>query len=374
MNRSRASVSCIFLLHGLTVSTWVCRIPAAQTELGLSPGTLGLVLLATSAGSLLSMPLTGWLVAHYGSRRIVPVASCLFSLALVPLARAGSAWQLAGALFLFGAAAGAQNVSMNAHAVAVEEALRRPVMGSFHALFSLGAMVGAALGGLVAEHGISVAIHFAAAALVYVTATVLVSTGLHGQAQRARSPKLTLRFPRAVGALGLLAFAILIVEGSIADWSAVYLKSVLRTDSGESALGYAAYSAAMVVGRFAGDHLTAAWGRVPLVRLGACVAAVGLAISVVSGAPVPAIAGFGVVGLGLSVITPNVFGAAGRVRELPPGVGLAAVTTAGYIGFLSGPPAIGGVAQLLGLRTALSMMIGAVLCAAALSGAVGQSE
>src|SRR4051812_32374828 len=102
LRASRLSVSSVFLLHGLIFSTWVCRIPAAQAKLDLSPGPLGLVLLATSAGSLVSMPLTGWLVAHFGSRRVVRFASVIFCLALIPLSWPGSAFELAAALFLFG--------------------------------------------------------------------------------------------------------------------------------------------------------------------------------------------------------------------------------------------------------------------------------
>src|SRR3954454_20337257 len=122
LRTSRLSVSLIFLLHGLIFSSWVCRIPAAQTKLELSPGPLGLVLLATSAGSLDSMPLTGWLGAHYGSRPGLRIVSLLFCAALLPLVVASSTAELAAALFAFGAAAGSQNVSMNAHAVAIEEA------------------------------------------------------------------------------------------------------------------------------------------------------------------------------------------------------------------------------------------------------------
>jgi MFS family permease len=368
--QSRVSVSAIFLLHGLIFATWVSRIPAAQSELHLSPGVLGLVLLATSAGSLVSMPVTGWFVARYGSRRVVRLASLLFCSALLPLPWARSAAALAAGLFLLGAGAGAQNVSMNSHAVAVEQGLKRPIMGSFHALFSLGAMIGSAAGGWVAGLGVPVSVHFTASGVLYGGAALLAASGLHETAPTSSAPALSLRFPRAVVGLGLLAFFILIVEGAMADWSAVYLRSIIGVEASHAALGYAAYSAAMVVGRLAGDRGVTMWGRKALVRAGSLMAGCGLLLTLLATSFGLVLAGFGVTGLGLSVITPNVFGSAGRAGNLAPGVGLAAVTTAGYIGFLSGPPLIGGLAEVLGLRLALLLLVISTGIGAALAGSV----
>ncbi|MBC8167510.1 MAG: MFS transporter [Bryobacteraceae bacterium] len=372
LKQSRIAVSVIFLLHGLVFSTWLCRIPNAQNRLQLSTGLLGLVLLATALGSLVAMPATGWFVAKHGSRSVAMMSSLGFCFALIPLAWADSAWALATALFFFGAAAGSQNVSMNAHAVSVELALERPIMGSFHALFSVGAVAGSALGGWLAGRGVSMQTHFVSCSVFFAFFTLLAALKLHQPERPTLIAGLAFRFPRQVVSLGLLAFCVLIVEGSMADWSAVYLETVLRTDAGRAALGYAAYSAAMVAGRFAGDRVAATVGRVALVRSGTILAACGLMVTVLAPTPPLAFTGFAIVGLGLSVITPNVFGAAGRVPGLPSGVGLAAVTTAGYLGFLTGPPLIGGLAQVVGLRLALGAMLVSLAVAIGLAGETGR--
>lgn len=371
LQRSRRSVGAVFLLHGLIFVTWVCRIPAAQQDLRLSPGQLGLVLLSASAGSLVAMPTAGWLVARYGSRRLTQLSSLAFAAALLPLPLASNPLLLSAALFVFGAAGGTQNVAMNAHAVTVEKGMRRPVMASFHALFSCGAMAGAAAGAWIASQGVEPLIHMWGSAALYSLAVLAVLPGLHDpDLQPVPSAGLTLRIPRAIAALGLLAFCVLVGEGAMADWSAVYLSSVIGLDAGGAALGYAAFSAAMVVGRFSGDRVTASFGRARPVRAGALLAAAGLAAALASDIFLLILAGFALAGLGLSIIVPNVFGAAGRAPGVPSGVGLAAVTTAGYVGFLSGPPIIGGLAQMIGLRAALGIVVLSLVTGAALAGSV----
>lgn len=364
----------MFLIHGLVFATWICRIPAMKNQLDLSHGVLGLVLLSTAAGSILTMPLMGWLIAHHGSRQLAIGSSFAFCLALLPLPWVRSPVELAVALLLYGAAAGAQNVSMNAHAVIVEEEIGYPIMSSFHALFSVGAMIGAAAGGWLAGIGVSLTAHFTGSSVLFLTIVALLSPGLHRPDRPAAATSLSLRFSRTIGALGLLAFCVLMVEGAIADWSAVYLESVLGFDGGREAFAYAIYSATMVAGRFAGDWAAAVWGRELLVRYGAMLASAGLFLSLLVSAYFAVLASYALVGLGISVITPNVYGAAGSVQTNGRGVGLAAVTTAGYLGLLTGPPLIGFLAQLTNLRTALGAAVVSLAIGALLAGSIRVSE
>ena len=366
ITRSRIAVAAVFAVNGFVVSSWVSRIPAAQAKLDMNPGLLGVVLLATAAGSLISMPATGWLIAHKGSRPLVRATTLLFCLALLTMAFARTPAELAAALLLFGAAGGSQNVSMNTHAVSVEQAYAKPLMGSFHAMWSLGAMAGSALGGFIAGLNWNPQTHFALAVGFVFPLSLFAVSWLHRpEHTTAAASKLTLKIPMAVAGLGLIGCAISVVEGSVADWSAVYLDSVIGAGAARAALGFSAYSAAMIVSRLLADSITARIGRAKLVRAGSLLAFTGLVISLLTHSWGVAIVGFALTGLGVATIIPNVFGAAGRVEGIPSGIGMAAVTTLGYLGFLGGPPLIGGLAQAFGLRLGLCFVLLCLLLAAA---------
>ena len=369
LSRERLSISVIFLVHGLIVASWVSRIPAIQSALGLSPAVLGTVLLSTTAGALVAMPLTGGLVHHFGSRRLVIVTTILFCLALPLLARPDSAVGLAASLFVFGAAAGGMDVSMNVQAAEFERKRAKPVMSSFHGLFSVGGMLGSAIGGAVAQRGLGPASHFALASLAFGLVGGSVLVWLSPGSSRSES-SLSLRFDRRILILGAIGFCILIGEGAMADWTAVYLHNSLGTGAGLAALGYSVFSACMASGRFLGDWLTQVLGPVRMVRTGSLLAAFGMAAATMFEHVPVALVGFGLVGAGFSTIIPIIFGAGASVKGMPPGAGVAAVTTAGYLGFLLGPPLIGWTAQLTSLRLALGFVTVLSLMAAVLAGGV----
>lgn len=377
LRRARLGVSIIFLIHGLIVAAWVSRISAVQSTLHLSPARLGTALMAVALGSLASMPLTGWLTGRYGSKQMVEISAIAFCASLPLPALAFDLASLAAALACFGGAAGAMDVSMNAHAVTVERNYGRPIMSGFHALFSLGGMAGSALGGLIAAHGVPPLDHLAWTAAALAACSIAVFPAmLPVHADIAESKTMALRFSRPLAALGALAFCILVGEGAMADWTSVYLRSSLHTGEGLAACGYAVFSAAMVIGRLAGDQLTARYGRVALVRFGAFIAGFGLCAALALGSVASTLAGFACVGAGYSVIIPLVFGAAGRVKGVSSGAGIATVTTTGYLGFLSGPAMIGYAAELFTLRVALGLVVLMSFIGSLLGGyvAVGEDE
>ncbi len=301
------------------------------------------------------MPLTGALIHRVGSRRLVKVTSLLFCLSLPLLAWPSSTPLLSFSLFIFGSNAGAMDVSMNVEAAAFEKKRGRPVMSSFHGLFSLGGMLGAAIGGALAQAGLSVGAHFIPAGFAFAVLSLSIFRWLpEGSSQS--EPALAFRFTRELGLLGAIAFCVAVGEGAMADWTALYLRNSLATSVGLAALGYAVFSAFMASGRFLGDHLTWRLGRRWLVSAGALLASLGICTAIATHYTWLALLGFGVVGAGYSVIIPIVFGAGARVKSVAPGPGVAAVTTAGYFGFLLGPPVIGFTAQLTSLRIALAMV------------------
>ena len=350
----------LFLVHGIVVGTWVSRIPAIQAQLHLQNGVLGLTLLSSAIGAVSTMPVTGSLVSRYGSKKVTSISSVLFCTAVVLMACAVSAITLAAALFVFGAVAAAMDVSMNAQGVEVENALRKPTMSRFHGMFSVGAMAGAAAGGVAAAHDVVPVAHFAVSGLlnlIAVLAVIRLLLDTHAVAVQRHERIHWAKLPPMLIAISGVGFCILLSEGAMADWTAVYLRQILRAGAGTAAAGYAAFSAVMAVFRFLGDLITARLGPYRTVRSGCLVAALGLVIALSMPTPVSAIPGFALTGVGLSVIIPLVFGSGGRVKSISPGAGIAAVTGVGYVGFIVGPPTIGFASQVITLRFALGVVV-----------------
>ena len=359
---ARRAVALLFFANGAVLASWVPRIPAAQQQLHLSVGMLGIALLGGPIGALIAMPLAGLLIGKYGSRTVVRVAGlCLCASLPLPLL-APNLPLLMLALALLGASNAAMDVSMNAHGVAVERGYGRPIMSSFHAMYSIGGLAGAGAAGLIAGAGVDARVHLVGAALV-LAALVLAAgpallTDVKGEEQQGpafAAPS------RVLLALGVVAFCSMLGEGAMADWSAVYLRSGLGASAGFAAAGFAAFSLTMALGRLFGDWLTLRLGPVVVVRAGGTLAALGLAAALLVNAPFAGVVGFACVGAGLSCVVPNVFSAAGRAPGMAPGAGIAAVSSTGYFGFLVGPPVIGLISARVTLRGGLGIVV--LLCA-----------
>lgn len=369
---ARLAVVVLFFLTGLTFASWAARIPAVQTRLGLSPGELGVALLGTAAGELVSMNLAGYLAARFGSRTITVIASVCLSGILPLLALAPNLPVLVAALVLFGAAFGSMNVAMNTQGVVVERRYGRSIFSSFHACYSIGGLTGALLGGLAAAREITPLQHFLSIALLGIILTLVVARLLLPARADAQGAGVAFTRPtRTLLALGLVAFCVVLGEGAMADWSAVYLNTVLRSGMGLAAAGYAAFSIIMAVGRSLGDRLTNRLGASTMVRLGGLTAAAGLTLALISNWLPLALVGFGLVGAGFAVIFPLTLSAAGRAAPQVSGPAIATVATCGYVGFLVGPAAIGFAADSLSLRLTLGLVVLLSLCAAAFAPVVG---
>jgi MFS family permease len=371
LRAARVATAAVFFLNGFGVGNWVARIPAVEAGLGLGVGALGLALLGVAAGALVAMPLAGRLVARRGSGPVTVVGALAFAASLTLPGLAPSLATLTLALLVFGAANGTVDVAMNAQAATVERGYGRPIMSSFHALFSLGGLAGAAAGGAAASRGVGVLAHLCAvAAAVGVAVAVAGTRLLPAGADAAGDAPAFARPTRALLALGVVAFCVLFGEGAMADWTAIYLRDVAGTGPGLAAAGYAAFSLAMAGGRTVGDALTVRLGAARLVRGGGALAAVGLLLAVAVPTPWAVVAGFGAVGAGFSTIFPSVLAAAGRTPGESAGTAIAAVSTFGYTGFLAGPPVIGFVAEATSLRGGLALVAVTSLLVAALARAV----
>jgi MFS family permease len=359
LTRAFWGVMFCFLIHGLVVSTWVARIASVKGTLHLRDGALGLALLGTAIGSVTAIPVCGTLVTRYGSRRIARWTSVGFSLALIPLTLAWNAWTLFAALLLYGAMAGSNDVAMNSQAVVTERLLGRPTMSRFHAMFSLGGIVGAAAGALIAGRGVKPGVHLAIGAACFVAISLSFSRFMiEGRNKKEKSARLPVnRIPLALLVLSAIGFCIFLSEGAIADWTAVYLRQVLGATEGFAPVGYAVFSAAMATFRFLGDAITLRIGRAWTIRLGGAIAASGLLWVVFAHSPYWALVGFAAAGAGFSSIIPLVFAAGGRIPGVNEGAGVATVSGLGYLGFLVGPPAIGFISEMFSLRAGLFLLV-----------------
>jgi len=353
----------VFACNGAGLSTWFPHIPEIQRKLDLSDGALGLALLGTPIGALLAMPLSSALIGRFGSRRVTLTAAMILFVSLPLPALAPGLPLLIAALALLGAGNGVLDVAMNVQAVAVEERYRRPIMSTFHGVFSVGGLTGALVAVAVTSLGVEAAPHLALMA-VLLAVIVLRVAAPHllpdNPANRAevRGSHGGFTWPsRALLRLGVVAFCVLVGEGAMADWSAVYLRNTLDTGAGFASAGFAVFSSMMALGRLTGDKMTARVGPVAMLRYGGIIVAVGLGLALASANPYAALVGFACVGLGLAAGFPIAISAAGRVPGVPSGSALTAVTTVGYAGFLAGPPIIGLLSEVSSLRLALGVVV-----------------
>jgi len=315
-----------------------------------------------------SLLFAGWLVSHFGSRKILISAALLYPAILVVLALAGNVWQLSFVLFLFGLSSNLVNIAMNTQAVDVESMYGRSIMASFHGLWSIAGFSGAAIGGLLVSAGIAPLIHFS---IIFIMAGLLVlffyKFTLPGDTGTAEKHPFFVKPDRYILNLGLIAFCSMLCEGAMADWSGVYFQNVVKSPAAFITFGYVAFTAAMAAGRFIGDSMVVKLGIKKVLQLSATLVATGLCISILFPYLATAITGFLLVGLGVSSIVPLIYSMAGRSATMPAGLALAAVSSVSFLGFLIGPPLIGFIAEAAGLRLSFAVIAVIGLCPAILA-------
>jgi len=358
-----------FAANGVLYGTWAARIPEVQARTGLSEGELGLALVGAAVGLVVSASAAGALVSRFGAHRVTRTALVLFALAVIGPGLAVGLASLGAALVGLGLASGLLDVAMNAWAADIESEDGVTILGACHGMFSLGGMAGAGIGAAAAALDVPLAVHFGVCGLVFAGAAWLQGRSVYTPPTDAASAEHTgpvVALPIGpVAGLAALACAGLVIEGAMADWGALFLHEVLAAAPDVAALGFAVFQGAMAAGRFAADPLTARFGDRRLVASGALLGALGLGTILAAPAIALAVVGFGVVGLGLAALVPALFRAGSKAPGLGPGVGIAAVTSAGYAGFLGGPPALGAVAEAFGLRASFAVLVALALLLAA---------
>ena len=373
---ARRAAYAMFFADGIGFGVWAGHIPAFKQKFLLSDSSLSIVLLAVAAGSIVSMPLAGQAVRHFGSRRCIVVSVACFAFCLVCIALAPSMTLFVVAALLFGAAKGGVDVGINAQAVVVENRYGCPIMSSFQALWSVGGLAGGFLTSVTLGLGSTPVVNLSGVALVMLLLDLLYYSHLmRDAASPEREGGRRFRLPgKALFYVAILTFIALFSEGALQDWAAVYMRQVIAVPVSIAAVGYAGYSTAMALGRFAGDRVVVSLGERFVMRLSGTLIIAGLGAALLVPSPIFAIAGFAVAGLGNSNLVPILFSAAGRDPVLGPGPGIAAVTTLGFCGFLVGPVVIGLMSKFFSLPVALSLIAVLGLITAVCGPAVIQSH
>lgn len=379
LRRARAAIFGIFAVNGFLLAAWVVHIPSISDRTGISHATLGWLLLVLAGGALVGMQVAGPLADRWGSRRLTVSAGVLISAAMIGPALATDAAGLAVALAVFGFGNGALDVSMNSQAVHAERAYGRPIMSAFHALFSVGGVVGSLLGAATLAAGWAPLMSLIGASAIGLVTVAACGPALlphvaheHPDAP-ARPAAAAGRGSRRVLTLGAVAFALFLAEGAANDWSTLQVKEHLGASDATAALAFGAFAVMMTVGRFTADRVSAAFGAFAVVRYGTLIAVAGLAVIIGSGWLWLTLYGWALFGLGLSGCIPQIFTAAGNLSEGAAGVNMSRVVGMGYLGLLAGPALLGWLTTLMPLTATLLVPLGLLLLASRYAGVVGRA-
>ncbi|QUW90156.1 MFS transporter [Streptomyces sp. V17-9] len=363
VKRARYAVAAVFAVHGSVTGSFATRVPWIQDHADVSAGQLGLALAFPALGASLAMPLAGRVTHRFGARAALRFLLAPWTLALVLPALAPNLVTLCLALFVYGATAGMSDVAMNALGVEIENRLDRSIMSGLHGMWSAGALIGSAAGTLAAHLGTDARTHHVLAAAV-LTVTGLVACTWVLDLQPAEDEDPPPRFalpPRSAVLIGAVGFCAVFAEGASLDWSAVYLRDELETSAGLAAACTTGFTLTMALSRLVGDKVVDRFGAVRTVRVSGVLAALGGLLVVVGGHPAVAMTGFALMGLGIAVVVPLCFAAAGRAGSNP-SLAIAGVATITYTSGLVAPSAIGGLAQATSLVVSFGLVTVLACC------------
>lgn len=361
-----SSTKAIFFCSGLATAAWAAIIPIIKTTIGIDEGTLGLLLLCLGVGAIVAMPLAGALASRLGCRRVMLSMAALFSIVLLLLPVAASTAQLAGLLVVFGFGIGATDCVMNIQAILVEKRANKNLMSGFHGFYSLGGICGAGLMTALLSGGLSALQACIVVSVLVTLALVRFNRGFLPFANPKAGPSFAL--PKGpVLLIGLICFSLFLAEGTVLDWSGVYLTEFQHVSYSSAALGLFSFSITMTFGRLTGDNTIARFGSRPVLVAGGLLASAGMFLAISASGLYVALLGYALVGLGCANIVPIMFSATGKQTAMPPSLAVPAVSTLGYVGVLAGPASVGHIAHYFTLPVALYVIAGLIAVATLVS-------
>ncbi len=360
MKKARISIGILFFICGLNFATWATRIPDFKTYLHLSDAQLGTVLMGLPIGSLVSLPIAGWLLTKYASRWICLLALVMYVLIIPGLSLMSSAIALFIGLFFFGMAGDIMNIAMNTQVVSLEAQMKKTIMSSFHAIFSLGLMAGAFIGGILEKEQFTPWAHFINIAIANILLILISFNYLlkDKPVQDESKPKSSiLNLGTYLIILSFIAFCGMLCEGAMADWISLYFKEYVSNSPFPITIGFSMFAAAMVLGRFLGDRISMTYGLSNILTLNGILVGFGMLITLLFSSTYMKVFGCFTIGIGISTIVPLIYSQAGNQKEIMPSIAIAGVSTIAYIGFLLGPVLIGYLSDFVGLDKALYLIV-----------------
>jgi MFS family permease len=355
----RIAICIFFFVQGLTFSSWASRIPDIKNKLGLTDAALGSILFALPVGQLATMALPAYLINKFGSRQVLAISAVLYPTSLLLLGWAYTPLLLVVALVVYGICGNLCNISVNTQAVGIEALYRRSIIASFHGVWSLAGFTGGVVGSLMVANHTTPMQHFVIIICLTLPLTLAArSFTMPRDVARKEGTKTRLfaKPDRAILLLGGIAFASMICEGTMFDWSGVYFEKVVQAPDNLSRVGFVAFMSTMAGGRFAADYLITRFGVQRMLQFSGITILSGLLLAVALPNIVAATVGFLLVGIGVSSVVPMCYSLAGRSLIMAPGIAIAAVSSIGFLGFLIGPPFIGFISEGFGMRTAFSLI------------------
>lgn len=351
--RIRWAVSAFYFAMGLCFATWASRIPDIKMALDLSAADLGTILFALPLGQLAMMPFSGKLVTRFGSHRLAAFSLVLYAFSLSNIGLATTSWQLALGLFLFGLFGNMNNIAINTQGVYTEKLFKKAIMASFHGVWSFAGFTGALIGLGMLSLGLSTYYHFLGVGFIVILVILLNYKFLIKAKEAPKTVEKKKLFTKPDISLiwfGVIGFGCMASEGIMFDWSGIYFKDVVKAPGPLVILGYTSFLVMMASGRFLGDGLIERFGRKKVIQTSGLFISTGLFTAVFFPYLIVATIGFMLVGLGVSTIVPTLYSMAGKNTTVSPGEALTIVSSVSFLGFLMGPPVIGYIAELLGLR------------------------
>lgn len=352
------AISVIFFIYGLTFASWATRIPTIQQKFNLSEAGLGSLLLALPLGSFISLPIAGYLVAKFNSKVVVQLSILLYLLSLLLISFIDSIFILGIDLFLLGLMGNTLNIAINTQAVILSKLYKRPILGSFHGMWSLAGFAGAAVGALLIALNKSIGFHYLIIFGLNLLLSLLVFRYLlvSDKLKTDNSQTIFALPDRSLVVIGIIAFCSMLIEGTMFDWSGVYFKSIVQAPPQWVGMGYVAFMISMAAMRFVSDKVTLAYGVKAIIMVSGTLSFIGLTLVILFPVLLVSLIGFLIVGVGVSSVIPIVFGMAGNTTKMAPSVALASVSSMGFFGFLIGPPLVGFMAEAFGLQFSFAVI------------------
>jgi MFS family permease len=356
-NKIRWSTAVFFFLSGIITSTWASRIPDIQRQLHLSNAELGGVLFAISAGLVLALPLSSWVVARFSSTRMMTISTIAYAIIISLLAVAPTVYMLVILLFLFGAIRNLVSMAANTNAIEVQLLHKKPVIATFHGIWSMACFAGVAIGAFMISEGIIPIWHFLGIGVVIIVAVLIFKRKGRKISIQSENRAFFVKPDRYLFLLGLIVFCSMFCESSMFDWSINYYEKVIHADKEYVTFGYSSFITMMTIGRLVGDRFIGKFGTTTILWFNGLLMAAGFIIVISFPSVGLASGGFLLVGLGSSIVVPVIYSLAGKSTKMPVGYSIASVTMIGYAGFLSSPLIMGGLSEKLGMRTAFGLLI-----------------